>query len=299
MTNIYPIDDILAEFLISVMPDSKYIRYINIFNTVDALNVLDNNDHTLLLDELENGMLDIIFGLDTIKDEKYIQVEMYFINKLIGLLSEYGIYLNVDVTVKELEGILTSLFIIYTIDINIIELISLMLTDENMDDEEIALSSIIAEYTDIPITRLYELIEDVSTDGIVELNDYLNTRLKMSTDPLNEHMVTKVTSLVEQNEIYGKTYIARNVLFNGFLPIDINDSIRNLYKYIDMYKSEVMMIPYEIIATFYLLLPTTDNLIGEIDERLIYENVRLLQNNHEYINTIKTLVSELASKLKG
>lgn len=297
----YEIDKSIANYMLSYMNVDVSKNIIKIFNTLNNINSLTDLDKTIDLSYIESIIVSIITTEDEIVGNMNFNIRKTIIDNVCDYLQELGIILNrSEITYSQLADLLESLYTLHTLDSdNMNYIISTFDINQNELNSNIILTlcNILSEYTKMSTLELYEIIEDVSSDILVNLINYFKIKIEEITKELNKAIEVPLKKLLNVENIISETYYYKDIMLNGYVENDLDSNIDMLYNNIEKHGENTAMVAPEILITLYLSTDTKEDIMVSFNNRI---DLTLTEhNNDSRIAIIKELLSGYVSKLKS
>lgn len=297
----YEIDKSIANYMLSYMNVDVSKNIIKIFNTLNNINSLTDLDKTIDLSYIESIIVSIITTEDEIVGNMNFNIRKTIIDNVCDYLQELGIIINrSEITYSQLADLLESLYTLHTLDSdNMNYIISTFDINQNELNSNIILTlcNILSEYTKMSTLELYEIIEDVSSDILVNLISYFKIRIEEITKELNKAIEVPLKKLLNVENIISETYYYKDIMLNGYVENDLDSNIDMLYNNIEKHGENTAMVAPEILITLYLSTDTKEDIMVSFNNRI---DLTLTEhNNDSRIAIIKELLSGYVSKLKS
>lgn len=297
----YEIDKSIANYMLSYMNVDVSKNIIKIFNTLNNINSLTDLDKTIDLSYIESIIVSIITTEDEIVGNMNFNIRKTIIDNVYDYLQELGIIINrSEITYSQLADLLESIYTLHTLDSdNMNYIISTFDINQNELNSNIILTlcNILSEYTKMSTLELYEIIEDVSSDILVNLISYFKIRIEEITKELNKAIEVPLKKLLNVENIISETYYYKDIMLNGYVENDLDSNIDMLYNNIEKHGENTAMVAPEILITLYLSTDTREDIMVSFNNRI---DLTLTEhNNDSRIAIIKELLSGYVSKLKS
>ena len=293
----YYMNDIVQDVLYNTLPKEKLNRIMDVINVFNAMNNLPNLEVEFNLEGLEEDLENVIYENEDDSNDVVGDIILVTINNFIlDNISKLGIILNEDSRLSEQLDILSAMYTIYTLDDNVIQDIINILNDDTRDDIEVMID-VIDDYTLMGTTKLYDAIEDVDNFAIENLRSYLEYRLFLKNDDIEEEIKNKIEYLISIDPMFCSTSIVSKYL-KGEEYNNLGEAKVALYKVLDGLERNINLVPYEIAAALYMLNDEKEeltNLYNEEIDLVIISWIGNEQNKHTIVNN---LVMEVLNKLK-
>lgn len=297
----YEIDKSIANYMLSYMNVDVSKNIIKIFNTLNNINSLTDLDKTIDLSYIESIIVSIITTEDEIVGNMNFNIRKTIIDNVYDYLQELGMIINrSEITYSQLADLLESIYTLHTLDSdNMNYIISTFDINQNELNSNIILTlcNILSEYTKMSTLELYEIIEDVSSDILVNLISYFKIRIEEITKELNKAIEVPLKKLLNVENIISETYYYKDIMLNGYVENDLDSNIDMLYNNIEKHGENTAMVAPEILITLYLSTDTREDIMVSFNNRI---DLTLTEhNNDSRIAIIKELLSGYVSKLKS
>jgi hypothetical protein len=298
MEDIYNIDNFLNNYLINTNNVYNLNIKKEIFYIVNNLNNIVDNENILSLSTLELELLDIITNKDEENDVKKDLIDLNIKNTLIEYFKNYNITLNNDITLHEIKELLKAWYALNIIEDDTINFIEHLTTSGNDVIENF--STILSYYSNLNYHEVYLIIEDVDEDIVDNLLERLkNIKLLNNELTLNKDDIDKIFKLNIVDDNFKDSYIVNYFMQRGNV-ISLDKDF--LYNSINIRNIDVVNIPYEIVAFYYLYVDgdilfniDKDQIIDTIVEYLFLNN-KIKDEIQVNIN-MKKITNSLISKL--
>ena len=151
----FTIDDFLSDYLKAVFSKEKYDRFNRIINLMFKLNNTLGNNIFINIDELQGSLIDVITATDDEVENTIMVVDKEIVKLSLSYIKRYGIVLNYDAKLRDIESLLTAIEAIYNIDSNMIEYVQMQIEDLEFDNNIEKLANILNDYSELNVTEYY------------------------------------------------------------------------------------------------------------------------------------------------
>lgn len=295
MDNTYEYDEFLTTYLTSLRRDTILRLYLNIFANINKLNhtTFFKEDQVIELDVLELEIREIITKYEESSNDDTINL---IINKIISYvikeLYKHSITLNNDIRLSDLDKVLETLVIILNLDPELVDSVVSELETEANEDVTMAFVSILTSYTDLTLTSCLDVVEHVGYDFKETIIDYLEKKKVMRADTSDYNFIVKLINL---DSDYGKTYIIKDYIKDGYEDTSIEFSIDEMYENITKYKNNKNLIAHEIAATLFLANDTRNSLFDSLEK---YINFESLGYDNVFLTELRVVIDKLLEELE-
>ena len=295
----YTLDDIIQEFLENNTSKDKIKLYYSVIRNIDLLNNLPNIYATYDLNILEEKLIDIIEEEDT-NENKISLIHETIKIEAIEYIKTLGIDLIEDrssIYYYQIVNILFGLFNMFNTNITGAEYILDTLRNENNEDD-VNLSELLEEYTSVPATEYFELIQDVDETLISTLITYFRN-LQENYDPsLDDETNNGIKSLLDIDQTFNNTDVVKDMLRLGLKPNLLSNNLNNLYFNINKYGDNIEFIPYEIAATLFLCDDSEQDMVKYFTEDINLDLVDFIEKDPSLKDVIIKSTLDLINKLQ-
>ena len=286
----------LMNFLEEVYKDNT-IKILNIFQDFAELNNIYHNRNKFYNEKLEQRLLDIITVSNT-NDDAVAGIELYINRAIDEYLKRYNIelYNITDISVFESGKILNGLATLFKVDIPVAQELLLTIDNDLIENEE-RFSNILASYTDMSESRIYELIKEVDDEWFKSMGKYYRALVRRGYEQVNNYDIEKLQPLVAVDSNFSTTKIATDVLYYGYTEYLFDDVLDDLYFTLNKYQDDSYSMALEIVATNYL---SKDKPLSTQDQILNIINFKSLDVDYKLVlSSVIPLCIELMNKIKG
>lgn len=297
----YEIDKSISVYMLQYMNHDVYKNIVKLFNIINDINNIPDLDVTIDLSELESSIVSIITTEDELSSNMNLNIKNIIVEYISTLLQGLGItIIKDDVNFTSLVDILEGIYTLYTLDNDNMEyMVSMYDVSEDVLEQDTILlfSNLLSNYTTMSTLSVYELIENVSTDIISNLVNYYILKIEEHTKELNKEIDTKVNKLIKIVPDVTETFYYKDMMANGYTEQTLQDSLDVLFNSINNHGDNVAAIIPEILITIYMSTDNSGDIILEFNNKI---DLTLADNlDDSRINTIKELLTEVATKLKA
>lgn len=293
----FELDEVIEELISNTLTRIKRDRIKEIIARFNAMNYLTNLDVNFDLNDLEERLTDVMYEHEDDSNDAIGDIILStFMDFAAECISELGITLHEDSKLSDILDILNSLYTVYTLDPNVIPEVINILVDNTRDDVEL-LVDVLDDYTVMDTSKLFEVIEDVDNGTLDKLKEYLEYKLFLKNDDIDEEVKNNIEYLLKVDTMFGSTSIVAKYIAGEEFG-SLGDAKVALYKVLETLGENVNLVPYEIAATLYLLNEEKEelsNLYSEEIDLVIISWIGEDQNKHNLVNN---LVTEVITKLK-
>ncbi|EPU3828948.1 hypothetical protein ACVWU4_000929 [Campylobacter coli] len=248
----------VMEYLQLLFKDQRYTIINNIFNTIEELQLSSIFNKEFDFDTLYVNLSDIIsqdesYPISYITDSVTLKLK----NTFIDYLKYNGIKLDTElrpnIYLFEIESILNALNTIRNLNSDVCKemLYNIKNNMQSTESTNIDIFSkfILEEYTELEPSDIYNLIEDISDLLLYKIRLKL-VELITIEDTADDDAIAKLYKLLENNTTFADTIVAKSIFNYNFKKYKVEDNINYLLKRIN--KSNINMLPYEIVSYLYL-----------------------------------------------
>ena len=297
----YEIDKSISVYMLQYMNHDVYKNIVKLFNIINDINNIPDLDVTIELSELESSIVSIITTEDELSSNMNLNIKNIIIKYVSTCLQDLGItIIKDDVTYTTLLDILEGIYTLYTLDNDNMQYILTMydVSEDVLEQDTILLfSNLLSNYTTMSTLSIYELIDNVSTDIISNLVNYCILKIEENTKELNKEIDVKVNKLIKVEPYVTETFYYKDMMANGYTEQTLQESLDTLFNSINKHGDNVAGIIPEILITIYMSTDNSGDIMLEFNNKI---DLTLADNlNASRINTIKELLSEVATKLKS
>ena len=293
----FELDEVIEELISNTLTRIKRDRIKEIIARFNAMNYLTNLDVNFDLNDLEERLTDVMYEHEDDSNDAIGDIILStFMDFAAECISELGITLHEDSKLSDILDVLNSLYTVYTLDPNVIPEVINILVDNTRDDVEL-LVDVLDDYTVMDTSKLFEVIEDVDNGTLDKLKEYLEYKLFLKNDDIDEEVTNNIEYLLTVDTMFGSTSIVAKYIAGEEFG-SLGDAKVALYKVLETLGENVNLVPYEIAATLYLLNEEKEelsNLYSEEIDLVIISWIGEDQNKHNLVNN---LVTEVITKLK-
>lgn len=293
----FELDEVIEELISNTLTRIKRDRIKEIIARFNAMNYLTNLDVNFDLNDLEERLTDVMYEHEDDSNDAIGDIILStFMDFAAECISELGITLHEDSKLSDILDVLNSLYTVYTLDPNVIPEVINILVDNTRDDVEL-LVDVLDDYTVMDTSKLFEVIEDVDNGTLDKLKEYLEYKLFLKNDDIDEEVKNNIEYLLKVDTMFGSTSIVAKYIAGEEFG-SLGDAKVALYKVLETLGENVNLVPYEIAATLYLLNEEKEelsNLYSEEIDLVIISWIGEDQNKHNLVNN---LVTEVITKLK-
>ena len=279
----YEIDRSISGYMLTYMNGDISKHITKIFNTLNGINNLPDLEKTIDLSYIESIIVSII---------KYVA----------DYLQELGIIIKRnEILYSQLVDLLEAVHTIYTLDADNMLYVTTMLdmSSDDMDkDTLLTFCNFISEYTTMSTLDVYEILEDVTSDIIVNLVEYYKVRLEERTKELNKVIEVPLKKLLNVENLISETYYYKSIMIDGYVENTLEDNIDTLYNNINKHGDNLAMIAPEIFITLYLTTDTVDDIVMSFDNRLDL-TLTDFSSDSSKISVIRDLLVGYVSKIRS
>lgn len=297
----YEIDKSISVYMLQYMNQEVNKNIVKLFNIINDINNVPDLDITLDLAELESVIISIITTEDELSTNMNLNIKNAIVEYVSGFLQNLGItIIKDDINYTSLVDILEGVHTLYTLDIdNMRYMVSMYDISEDVLEQDTILlfSNLLSNYTTMSTLSLYEIIDNVSTDIISNLVEYYILKMEEHTKELNKEIDVKVNKLIKVEPDVTETFYYKDMMANGYTEQTLQDSLDTLFNSINNHGDNVAIIIPEILITIYMSTDNSGDIMLEFNNKI---DLTLADNlDASRINTIKELLSEVATKLKA
>lgn len=287
----------LMNFLEEAYQDNT-IKILNIFQDFEELNSIYHNRNKFHNEKLEQRLLDIITMSNT-TDDAMAGIEIYVNRAVDEYLKRYNIeldYENNNITLFESGKILNAILTLYKVDIAVAKEILVTIDNDLVENDE-RFANLISGYTDIPESRVFDLIKEVDDNWFTFMGSYYRALIRRGYEQINNSDIEKIQPLVDVDTNFSTTKVVTDILYYGSTEYNFEDQLDELYFLIGKYQNDYYSIALEIVATNYL---SKDRPLTTQEQMLNIINFKSLDIDYKAVlSNIVPMCIELMSKIKG
>ncbi len=298
----YEIDRSISGYMLTYMNGDISKHITKIFNTLNGINNLPDLEKTIDLSYIESIIVSIITTEDDIVANMNFDIRNTIIENVADYLQELGIIIKRnEILYSQLVDLLEAVYTIYTLDADNMLYVTTMLdmSSDDMDkDTLLTFCNFISEYTTMSTLDVYEILEDVTSDIIVNLVEYYKVRLEERTKELNKVIEAPLKKLLNVENLISETYYYKSIMIDGYVENTLEDNVDTLYNNINKHGDNLAMIAPEIFITLYLTTDTTDDIVMSFDNRLDL-TLTDFSSDSSKISVIRDLLVGYVSKIRS
>lgn len=298
----YEIDRSISGYMLTYMNGDISKHITKIFNTLNGINNLPDLEKTIDLSYIESIIVSIITTEDDIVANMNFNIRNTIIENVADYLQELGIIIKRnEILYSQLVDLLEAVYTIYTLDVDNMLYVTTMLdmSSDDMDkDTLLTFCNFISEYTTMSTLDVYEILEDVTSDIIVNLVEYYKVRLEERTKELNKVIEAPLKKLLNVENLISETYYYKSIMIDGYVENVLEDNIDTLYNNINKHGDNLAMIAPEIFITLYLTTDTVDDIVMSFDNRLDL-TLTDFSSDSSKISVIRDLLVGYVSKIRS
>ena len=298
----YEIDRSISGYMLTYMNGDISKHITKIFNTLNGINNLPDLEKTIDLSYIESIIVSIITTEDDIVANMNFDIRNTIIENVADYLQELGIIIKRnEILYSQLVDLLEAVHTIYTLDADNMLYVTTMLdmSSDDMDkDTLLTFCNFISEYTTMSTLDVYEILEDVTSDIIVNLVEYYKVRLEERTKELNKVIEAPLKKLLNVENLISETYYYKSIMIDGYVENVLEDNIDTLYNNINKHGDNLAMIAPEIFITLYLTTDTVEDIVMSFDNRLDL-TLTDFSSDSSKISVIRDLLVGYVSKIRS
>ena len=298
----YEIDRSISGYMLTYMNGDISKHITKIFNTLNGINNLPDLEKTIDLSYIESIIVSIITTEDDIVANMNFDIRNTIIENVADYLQELGIIIKRnEILYSQLVDLLEAVYTIYTLDADNMLYVTTMLdmSSDDMDkDTLLTFCNFISEYTTMSTLDVYEILEDVTSDIIVNLVEYYKVRLEERTKELNKVIEVPLKKLLNVENLISETYYYKSIMIDGYVENTLEDNIDTLYNNINKHGDNLAMIAPEIFITLYLTTDTVEDIVMSFDNRLDL-TLTDFSSDSSKISVIRDLLVGYVSKIRS
>lgn len=298
----YEIDRSISGYMLTYMNGDISKHITKIFNTLNEINDLPYLEKTIDLSYIESIIVSIITTEDDIVANMNFNIRNAIIENVADYLQELGIIIKRnEILYSQLVDLLEAVYTIYTLDADNMLYVTTMLdmsSDDMAKDTLLTFCNFISEYTTMSTLDVYEILEDVTSDIIVNLVEYYKVRLEERTKELNKVIEVPLKKLLNVENLISETYYYKSIMIDGYVENTLEDNIDTLYNNINKHGDNLAMIAPEIFITLYLTTDTTDDIVMSFDNRIDL-TLTDFSSDSSKISVIRDLLVGYVSKIRS
>lgn len=298
----YEIDRSISGYMLTYMNGDISKHITKIFNTLNEINDLPDLEKTIDLSYIESIIVSIITTEDDIVANMNFNIRNAIIENVADYLQELGIIIKRnEILYSQLVDLLEAVYTIYTLDADNMLYVTTMLdmsSDDMAKDTLLTFCNFISEYTTMSTLDVYEILEDVTSDIIVNLVEYYKVRLEERTKELNKVIEVPLKKLLNVENLISETYYYKSIMIDGYVENTLEDNIDTLYNNINKHGDNLAMIAPEIFITLYLTTDTKDDIVMSFDNRIDL-TLTDFSSDSSKISVIRDLLVGYVSKIRS
>lgn len=298
LNNNYSMDEFILRYLSQVFTEAKYTTCVELFNTIYQLNTTYKNDVNLDLTSVESDIMSIINDEDEENDAKATRIDIYLTSMAKSYISRYGIYLNDQAYLFHIVLLLEAIYVVYTIDPNLSEVIIDELDIINDDTEQMRFARVFDQYCRLGLIDINIIVEDIHDDYFSTLKQYLIDTKSDEAIQAASKASEIVNTLTKIDQNFANTYIVKDMVANGYFDKPLQFYITEMYTNIERYQDNFIPIPLEVVATYYIATDTRDKLEESITQTLNLSAVSFLHDNENIVHSLEEMILDLVRKFK-
>lgn len=294
----YELDEVVLSTIENYFPKEKAESILNIIDTCYRISNIQDLNYNLNIVELESTLIDLINENDAIsRDELADLLDRKLKIEFLNYFKLLGITLSEDILFRELLDLFNSVEAICNLDEDAVREVMDMLENDTDDNTEL-FCNLLEEYSNLSYVTMYELIEDVDEDLIINFKDRFNFKSFINNPNVNENIINIISKLKEVDANFMFTKFINSCIKDGldFNKIRYNED--TLYNNLEKLNGNMNMIPYEIVSTLALSSDTKDTIYEYFKENIYLENIDWIGEDNSKHIVIDNLVKELSYKVK-
>lgn len=293
----FELDEVIEELISNTLTRIKRDRIRDIIARLNAMNYLTNLDVNFDLNDLEERLTDVMYEHEDDSTDALGDIVLStFMDFTAECISDLGITLHEDSKLSDILDVLNSLYTVYTIDAVVIPEIINILADNTRDDVEL-LVDVLDDFTVMDTGRLFKVIDDVDNGTLDKLKEYLEYKLFLKNDDIDEEVKKNIEYLLKADTMFGSTSIVAKYVAGEEFD-SLGDAKVALYKVLETLGENINLVPYEIAATLYLLNDEKEELSTLYSEEIDLVIISWIGEDQNKHNLVNNLVTEVITKLK-
>lgn len=272
------IDITISEFLDNVTDDFNTGNIHAVLRAVDDMvniSILTNGFNSI---KLETELIDIILNEEISKEDKLILVKQHITKEILNLLTTSGIRLNEEITISELGSILDSLNTVFTLDEDQKHQIDSILSEED-SELRLMVTNIISEYSDLDISDIYNLIEEIDITFIETIKENVKIEeVSILEEDTEESVMNKIKKLLDIDPMYLSTHIVGKYALGHSGEYAAEDNVDELYFNLNK-QDDLSMIVLELSAFLILSNSNSEELLENYEDVINLEHVQSLESD--------------------
>lgn len=293
----FELDEVIEELISNTLTRIKRDRVRDIIARLNAMNYLTNLDVNFDLNDLEERLTDVMYEHEDDSTDALGDIVLStFMDFTAECISDLGITLHEDSKLSDILDVLNSLYTVYTLDAVVIPEIINILADNTRDDVEL-LVDVLDDFTVMDTGRLFKVIEDVDNGTLDNLKEYLEYKLFLKNDDIDEEVKKNIEYLLKADTMFGSTSIVAKYVAGEEFD-SLGDAKVALYKVLETLGENINLVPYEIAATLYLLNDEKEELSTLYSEEIDLVIISWIGEDQNKHNLVNNLVTEVITKLK-
>lgn len=293
----FELDEVIEELISNTLTRIKRDRVKDIIARLNAMNYLTNLNVNFDLNDLEERLTDVMYEHEDDSSDALGDIVLStFMDFTAECISALGITLHEDSKLSDILDVLNSLYTVYTLDAVVIPEIINILADDTRDDAEL-LVDVLDDFTVMDTGRLFEVIEDVDNGTLDNLKEYLEYKLFLKNDDIDEEVKKNIEYLLKADTMFGSTSIVAKYVAGEEFD-SLGDAKVALYKVLETLSENTNLVPYEIAATLYLLNDEKEELSTLYSEEIDLVIISWIGEDQNKHNLVNNLVTEVITKLK-
>lgn len=293
----FELDEVIEELISNTLTRIKRDRVRDIIARLNAMNYLTNLDVNFDLNDLEERLTDVMYEHEDDSTDALGDIVLStFMDFTAECISDLGITLHEDSKLSDILDVLNSLYTVYTLDAVVIPEIINILADNTRDDVEL-LVDVLDDFTVMDTGRLFKVIDDVDNGTLDKLKEYLEYKLFLKNDDIDEEVKKNIEYLLKADTMFGSTSIVAKYVAGEEFD-SLGDAKVALYKVLETLGENINLVPYEIAATLYLLNDEKEELSTLYSEEIDLVIISWIGEDQNKHNLVNNLVTEVITKLK-
>lgn len=293
----FELDEVIEELISNTLTRIKRDRIRDIIARLNAMNYLTNLDVNFDLNDLEERLTDVMYEHEDDSTDALGDIVLStFMDFTAECISDLGITLHEDSKLSDILDVLNSLYTVYTLDAVVIPEIINILADNTRDDVEL-LVDVLDDFTVMDTGRLFKVIDDVDNGTLDKLKEYLEYKLFLKNDDIDEEVKKNIEYLLKADTMFGSTSIVAKYVAGEEFD-SLGDAKVALYKVLETLGENINLVPYEIAATLYLLNDEKEELSTLYSEEIDLVIISWIGEDQNKHNLVNNLVTEVITKLK-
>lgn len=300
--DVYSLDSVITDFLQDNLdPDVLNIIY-SIIEVLYKLSEVQMPYAKYDVYELESKIINMLTSDETFdKNDLAISIALTVQTEAFDYLDNLGLTLDRELTYSQLLDILSGLYLVVNIDPSNTDSILRVLDSADTEEYQFLLSSILSDYTEMDQQVLYEHIDLVEDDFLIELYAFLSNKGKNFTNDISDQLVEDIERIYHIEPLAGGTYFMMDIVNNGYEYVNLVDNLDKLYFNISKHCKPVVNttnIAIEIIVTLFMSTDSRSNMESSYKELVQLDVVKELNEVRTYLENVDKKVLDYIGKIR-